>query len=123
MPLLFAAPGFAPKRVHAPVELIDVFPTLIDLSGIAPVQAGVGQPPLAGRSLVQLMRRRPARMRIASAIAFSQWRVSRPLACMGYAVRTQGWLLIQWHIRLRERRRRPIALTRWLGLSPRLALL
>jgi iduronate 2-sulfatase len=107
VPLLVAAPGVSPKRVQAPVELIDVFPTVLQLCGL-PVPgtgggasgaaaegsgggaSGAGEPPpLEGRSLVPLMRRRAPKRRIASALAFSQWPVSEPERCMGYAVRTQ----------------------------------
>lgn len=96
VPLIVRAPGFAPKRVHAPVELIDVYPTLLALAGLPPPPAGAA-PPLEGSSLVPLMRRRSSRRRLAAAAAFSQWPLSRHRRhCMGYAVRTQGWTLIQW---------------------------
>lgn len=107
VPLLLRAPGFGPKRVHAPVELIDLFPTLCELAGLhepgAPCvearrsrQRASRQPPLEGRSLVPLMRRRSPKAAVARAAAISQWPLRKPLQCMGYAVRTQGWLLIQW---------------------------
>ena len=151
VPLILHAPGYAPKRVHAPVELIDVYPTLCELAGLSwrggrawhvarateahsaaaaavatgahpaaaddgadgdGTEAGDGaghqrrlgrrrrahdQPPLEGRSLVPLMRRPAPRMVLRRSAAFSQWPLrKRSLRCMGYAVRTQGWLLVQW---------------------------
>ena len=59
VPLIVALPGFRAKVVDAPVELIDVLPTLLDLWG-TPRANGVGdgtQPPktafrLAGRSVM-----------------------------------------------------------------------
>ena len=104
--------AFSPRRVRAPVELIDLFPTLCELSGLPPPRASAHR--LEGRSLVPLMRGRPSRLALARSAAFSQWpRVSLapvdsrggsrgggapspPLECAGYAVRTQGWTLIQW---------------------------
>ena len=98
VPLLIAVPGWRPRRVHAPVELIDLYPTLLALTRLAPPR-GSGAPPLEGQSLVPLMRRRQRaapRAFLARAAAFSQWPMHTPHRCMGYAVRTQGWLLIQW---------------------------
>ena len=182
VPFLIRSPGFAPKRIHAPVELIDLFPTLCELAHVplpssqrAVLAASAGgadsggsvltggrrlvngtgisdhgaseevagrttgdgahnlrsaqqrrprrrrqrrqghdddrndrrlaqrhrrnldAPPLEGRSLVPLMRRPTPRSFLSRAIAFSQWPFQRHgERCMGYGVRTQGWLLIQW---------------------------
>ena len=136
VPFILRAPGYAPKRVHAPVELIDLYPTLCELAGLSwrggrawhteaqyaaalppPAAADDGsdgddteggrrlgrrrrahdQPPLEGRSLVPLMRRPAPRMVLRRSAAFSQWPLrKRSVRCMGYAVRTQGWLLVQW---------------------------
>ena len=68
----------AVSRLHlgcAQVELIDLYPTLLELAGVAGPRYSrdtAEQPRLAGRSLVPLMRRRPARLRLASALAISQ---------------------------------------------------
>ena len=96
VPLLIRAPGYPPKRVHAPVELVDLYPTLLTLAAVRGPPPSTEQPALQGRSLVPLMRHRSPRSYVADSAAFSQWRVSKPIRCMGYAVRTQGWLLIQW---------------------------
>ncbi|MBM4319743.1 MAG: sulfatase, partial [Deltaproteobacteria bacterium] len=52
VPLLVVGPGFAPRRIEAPVVvgLIDLLPTFLELAG-APAD-----PTLAGRSLVPLLR-------------------------------------------------------------------
>ena len=94
VPLLISAPGIAPRRVHEPVELVDVYPTICHLAGVrTPARQ---RPPLAGRSLLPLMRGRPPARRVASAVAFSQYPLRRPRRCMGYAVRIRGWTLLQW---------------------------
>ena len=49
-PLVIRAPGFAPGRVTDAVGAVDLMPTLLQLLGVAPAR------PLAGRSLVPLMR-------------------------------------------------------------------
>lgn len=51
VPLVVSAPGrIAPVRVDAPVELVDVVPTVLDLAGVAV------PPGLQGRSLLALVR-------------------------------------------------------------------
>ncbi len=58
VPLLIAGPGVEPgSRIEAPVELVDLFPTLCDWAGIEP-PAG-----LDGDSLVPLLEGRPERRR------------------------------------------------------------
>ena len=50
IPLFIKAPGIAPSRVPALVENVDIYPTLLDLVGIA------APPHLHGKSLVPVMR-------------------------------------------------------------------
>lgn len=122
VPLMIRAPGFAPKRVHAPAELIDVYPTLLELTSVprppAATEASVSSsdeakegrgrstaPPLEGRSLVPLMRRPSPRAAVARSVALSQWPLrAHGARCMGYAIRTQGWVLIEWTDDPREAR-------------------
>jgi len=110
--------GSAVRVVHEPVELIDVYPTLVELSGAPPV------PPrhkLMGRSLRPALFNfnattaspSPSRQQwaakegvltreqwAAKAVAISQWPFghdwSHAQPCMGYSVRLPGWTLVQW---------------------------
>jgi len=57
VPLVVHSPSrFAPKRVSAPVSLVDVLPTITELAGVSPD----GPDSLAGRSLLELCDDRPA---------------------------------------------------------------
>lgn len=49
-PLLIYSPRIAPSKVNSPVEFIDIYPTLCDLSGISKPDG------LAGQSLVKVMK-------------------------------------------------------------------
>ena len=49
-PLIIAAPGVAPGRADAPVGLVDLYPTLLELCGLPP------RPGLDGASLVPLLK-------------------------------------------------------------------
>jgi choline-sulfatase len=48
VPLIVRGPGVVPRRVSAPVRLVDVMPTILDMFG-------VGTPPMDGVSLTPLM--------------------------------------------------------------------
>ena len=48
VPLIFRGPGVVPRRVGAPVRLVDVMPTILDMFG-------VGKPPMDGISLTRLL--------------------------------------------------------------------
>ena len=86
--------------MHEPVELIDLYPTLVELAGAPAV------PPhhkLMGRSLKPaLFNSRPWTKSAwaANAFAISQWPYgidwSNSPPCMGYSVRVPGWTLVQW---------------------------
>jgi arylsulfatase len=56
IPLLVAAPGLEPGRSDAPVETVDLLPTLLDLLGVEPPS----RLRLQGRSLAGLLQRREA---------------------------------------------------------------
>lgn len=43
VPLIFAGPGIAPRRVRAPVSIVDVAPTLLDLVGARPLRSADGR--------------------------------------------------------------------------------
>lgn len=87
-PLIIAAPRLKRGATTRLVELIDVYPTLAELTGLAPA------PGLQGRSLVPLLADPRARW---DRPAFTQ--VTRGPAqdrFMGYSVRTEKWRYIEW---------------------------
>ncbi|MEM7626129.1 MAG: sulfatase [Planctomycetota bacterium] len=95
-PLIVVAPGIGvPGGVSdAPVDLLDVYPTLMDLVGLEPA----GE--LHGVSLRPILHDPSARVK---ALATSQYpRGSETGPLMGYAYRSERYRLVQWR-RLAER--------------------
>jgi len=107
VPLIIRTPLHGPsgsggRVVHEPVELIDLYPTLVELAGAPAV------PPhhkLMGRSLKPALFNTTATSKTkaawaAKAFAISQWPYghdwSNAPPCMGYSVRLPGWTLVQW---------------------------
>jgi choline-sulfatase len=92
-PLIIAAPGIGPvgRRCSAPVEFVDVYPTLADACGL---KAPAG---LAGTSLVPLLRAPTASVK---PVAISQYprKVgdATDVPVMGYSVRDDRWRLTVW---------------------------
>ncbi len=76
VPLIIKAPGVAPGAVSAQVQLVAVYPTLLEYAGADPT-------PVAGRSLAGVLRRVDGSAPAISEIAGSQ-----------YALRDEGWKLI-----------------------------
>ena len=74
VPLLLHAPGLAPRRVRAPVGLIDVTPTLLELLGLEPL------PTAEGHSLLGLARGadEPARVTLTDGVRPEDARVTGP---------------------------------------------
>lgn len=89
-PLIVAAPGVgAPGVVSgAPVEFVDVFPTVTDLSGV-PTPSG-----LHGVSLRALMNEPAGRVKDVAVSQFPRWLDERPV--MGYAFRDARYRYIVW---------------------------
>jgi arylsulfatase A-like enzyme len=100
-PLIFSAPGLpAGQRNDSPVELVDIFPTICDLAGLAQTED------LQGKSLLPILEGRESRVKSA---ALSQYprncNVVRkameqyPDACdiMGYAVRDDRYRYVAWY--------------------------
>jgi iduronate 2-sulfatase len=87
VPLLLAAPDLAPlgEAVDQPVELLDIYPTLVELSGLPRV------PGLDGTSLVPLLED-PARN--LESVAFS-FRRSRPPE-LARSIRTRRYRYTEW---------------------------
>lgn len=85
-PLIFAGPGVPRRRVPQIVEMLDVYPTLCDLT--ATPRPGH----LQGRSLVPLMR---GRAEAWEQRAFSEYERDGGEA-NGWSVRVPGWRYVQW---------------------------
>jgi arylsulfatase A-like enzyme len=76
VPLVIKAPDAPPGVVRSQVQLVDIYPTLLEY-------AGADTPPLAGRSLIGLLQRKEDSEPAVSEIAGSL-----------YALREDGWKLI-----------------------------
>ena len=94
VPLIVTAPGQPKGNSHALVELVDVFPTVCELAGLAVPSS------LEGRSFLPLFRKPNRKWKTA---VFSQYprsfegnRHSRHGDVMGYAIRTNKYRFVQW---------------------------
>jgi arylsulfatase A-like enzyme len=87
VPLVVAAPGLPRPGsvVRAPVELLDVYPTIVELAGLTP------PPELDGQSLVPLLEREDAPGR---GVAVSYRRVQPPER--GWTLRSERWRYTLW---------------------------
>ncbi|MEO0587868.1 MAG: sulfatase-like hydrolase/transferase, partial [Planctomycetota bacterium] len=89
-PLIIAAPGIGAggESAGAPVEFVDVYPTMLDLAGIPPHES------LHGTSLVPMLEDPGASVKVA---AVSQYpRGGGANLRMGYAYRTDRYRLVLW---------------------------
>ncbi len=91
VPMIVAGAGVPSGRVvNAPVELLDVYPTLAELSG-APVPGG-----LEGRSLVAVMQGRDAgKPRPASSLVY-HYDASRGADVLSRTVIAENWRYTEW---------------------------
>src|SRR5207253_1315000 len=87
VPLIVAAPGLASPGTPsaAPVELLDLYPTLVELAGLPPVRG------LDGRSFAKVLRDPKAQVRTA---ARSWQRVQPPTIAV--SLRSGPWRYTQW---------------------------
>lgn len=89
IPLIFAGPGVEKGKItHHPVELLDVFPTLFELSHIEPTQQ------TEGISLVPLLDD-DKKTTVSKDYAISQYH--RYGNRMGYSLRTERYRYTEWH--------------------------
>lgn len=79
VPLIIAAPGHAPGRSKSIVELVDLYPTLSDLVGVAP------PPDVQGVSLRPILHNSEATVK-SSAISFNK----------GHSLRTSRWHFMRY---------------------------
>jgi arylsulfatase A-like enzyme len=84
-PLIFYKPGVKPSKYEKPVEFVDIFPTLCELSGLS-VPAK-----LDGLSLMPSMKNTN---KVAKDFAVSQY--PRP-GKMGYSIRTERYRFTVWY--------------------------
>lgn len=88
IPLMFAGPGVAKNtKIDKPVELLDVFPTLFELSGVK-------SPKIDGKSLKPLLDL-DSKTTINPKYAASQY--PRWKDKMGYSIRTDRYRYTEWH--------------------------
>lgn len=86
-PLILSAPGFrANQKTQSLTEFVDIFPTLVELTGIKTPDA------LAGKSLVPLLRKPTATVK---KYAVSQYPRNGD-KIMGYAIRTDRYRYVAW---------------------------
>ena len=90
IPFIFAGPGVA-KNVKSdhPVDLVDAFPTLFEMVGVA------NSPQTEGKSLVPLLDNDPTTT-IEQDYAFSQYQRMKG-KIMGYSIRTDRYRYTEWH--------------------------
>ena len=96
VPLIIRVPGDsnAGERTEALVELLDVFPTLVDLAGLPPAKG------VAGVSLRPVLENARATVKDAAYSQFPRpwesrdWRSAPTI--MGYTVRTDRWRYVSW---------------------------
>jgi len=86
LPLIMHVPGMKPGKAKAPVESVDIYPTLCELTNIAKAKD------LQGKSLVPLMKGQKREQ----AFAVSQWPV-REINGMGYSIRTGRYRYTEWY--------------------------
>lgn len=94
-PLLIAVPGrsTAGTRSKSLVEFVDVFPTLVELCGLPPVDG------LEGVSLVRVLQNPAANVRDAALSQFPRpapAKSASPASRMGYSMRTEAWRYTEW---------------------------
>ncbi len=94
-PLLISVPGSASQghRCAAPVEFVDVYPTLTELCGLS-IDAG-----LEGKSLKPFLDRPDASMLKPAISVYPRTSPDHGGALMGYSIRTERWRATFWRKR------------------------
>ena len=88
IPFMFAGPGVQKnQKSHHPVNLVDLFPTIFDLAGVAQ------HPQTDGKSLVPLLDS-DVRTSVDMDYAYHQYKRGPK---MGYAIRTDRYRYTEWH--------------------------
>jgi iduronate 2-sulfatase len=87
VPMIISAPGISPARTGTIAELVDLYPTLCELTGIRPPKH------LEGESLMNALRNPKA---TDDSIALSQY-ARFGTKYMGRAIRTQRYRFVRWN--------------------------
>jgi len=93
VPLIIKAPGKANsgRRSNALVELIDIYPTLVELCGLP------SAPELDGTSLVPILAEPSVCVKDFALSQFPRpWELNKPPKNMGYSLRTKEWRYVEW---------------------------
>ena len=85
LPLIIFDPTKKSGKTDIPVESLDIYPTLCELTGVKP------EPSLQGKSLVPLMDGKDTEMKYA----VSQWPLNKK--DMGYTIRTKRYRYTEWY--------------------------
>lgn len=111
VPLIFIKPGLSPQAIHTPVELIDIFPTLVDLAdlpqNIPKCNNHSDKTVLCfeGKSLVSLMSNKVVKNQFAISqyprpSAYPKRNSDKPrlkdIKIMGYSIRTKRYRYTEW---------------------------
>ncbi|XP_075972630.1 iduronate 2-sulfatase [Anticarsia gemmatalis] len=113
VPLIISLPGQEPKSIHTPVELLDIFPTLVDYSGLAHnitnCQNSMDKSPLCfeGKSLKPLITDETKSVGNYFAVSqyprpsvYPQYNSDKPrlkhIRIMGYSIRTKRYRYTEW---------------------------
>lgn len=109
VPLLFIAPELTPITIHSPVELIDIFPTLVDLANLKhniPQCKHTQDKKLCfeGKNLKSIMRGYEKESYAISQYPrpskHPQWNSDKPrlkhITIMGYSIRTKTYRYTEW---------------------------
>ncbi|MBF0199096.1 MAG: sulfatase [Planctomycetes bacterium] len=84
-PLIIAAPGYSgSQHVRSETEFIDVFPTLCELTGVAPPNG------LEGKSLLPLLQNPSSRVKEGAMSQYTRYNST------GYALRSGNYRLVYW---------------------------
>lgn len=92
VPLIIAGPGIPlGGRRWTPVELLDLYPTLVDLCGLPPQRS------VDGLSLVQVLNDENARLKHGAVTESPRpWNMRPRVRAMGYSIRTLRWRYTEW---------------------------
>ena len=88
VPLIFSGPGIVSgKKSNSPVELIDIYPTLMDLTKIKSPKHVVG------KSLVPIFNNVNHKIRNS---ALTRWIATRFNNVEGYSIKTENYRFVKW---------------------------